>query len=384
MADVETGVGPFVSTYLSSARHFNSAQIGMVMAAQNISTVLSQTPVGGIIDSSKHKKWLIAGAALVISVSCLLVVHAPTVTFQMLNQVATGIAVAFLAPTIAALSLGLVGRHDLGCRIGRNETFSHTGNVLSALLAGYLAYAVGQQWIFYVCALLGLACVVSGSAIRNSEINNEAARSLPQNEGEKEGPKAFARLLEDKRIPLFILIVVLFHTANSAMLPLAGQEISKRVGEKASTYMSACIVVGQVVMVAVAYLSGRFADKVGRKPIYLTAFGFLVLRGVLFTLFAEPMGIVAIEALDGVGTAIAGVLRVLVIADLAKGTGRFGVMQSATQASVGLGAFMGNSAGGFVAKSMGFSAAFGGLTLVAATGMLLYIFAMPETVERHG
>lgn len=64
----------------------------------------------------------------------------------------------------------------------------------------------------------------------------------------------------------------------------------------------------QAVMVPVSYGAGRLADKVGRKPVFLAAFLALGLRGLLFTLGRRPVYIVGVEALDGVGTAIASVL----------------------------------------------------------------------------
>jgi hypothetical protein len=37
MADVNTGIGPFLAIYLTATRHWNPASVGMVVAAQGIS-----------------------------------------------------------------------------------------------------------------------------------------------------------------------------------------------------------------------------------------------------------------------------------------------------------------------------------------------------------
>ena len=204
--------------------------------------------------------------------------------------------------------------------------------------------------------------------IRNQDIDNDAA-----SERTKAGAGDFHHL------GLFALLVVIFHFANAAMLPLAGQELVRAMQGESSLYMAACIVTAQFVMVPVSYLAGRHADRIGRKPLYVFAFAVLATRGLLFALGHQPVYIVSIEALDGLGTAISGVVALLVVSDLAKGTGRFGLMQGIMQASVGIGAFLGNSVGGLVAKAAGFPVAFAMLSAVAVCGGLLYAARMPET-----
>ena len=377
MADEETGIGPFVSTYLSAAFHLNPAQIGIILGAQSAASIAAQTPAGWLIDRAKHKPWLIAIAAAVISCGALIIVAAPSVPLQILNQVSIGAAAAFVSPTIAAISLGLVGRQAFSRRVGRNAAFSHGGNVATALFAGYLGYAAGQHWIFYISAGLGAVAVLFSLLIRNRDIDNDAASEKTK---ESAGaPQPIAEVFQTTSFGLFALLVVIFHFANSAMLPLAGQELVKAKHSQSSIYMAACIVTAQFVMVPVSYLAGRNADRIGRKPLYLAAFAVLAARGLLFALGHEPVYIVAVEILDGLGTAISGVVALLVVSDLAKGTGRFNLMQGIMQASVGIGAFAGNSAAGLVAKTAGFPVAFATLSAVAVFGGFLYAARMPET-----
>ena len=132
---------------------------------------------------------------------------------------------------------------------------------------------------------------------------------------------------------------------------------------------------------AVAFASGRLADRVGRKPIFLVAFLALILRGLLFAVSRNPTYLVCIEALDGIGTGISGVLTVLIVSDLAKDTGRFNLSQGTLQACLSLGSFFGNLTAGFSAKSFGFPATFVWLACTAIAGLFL-ASRMPETLER--
>lgn len=375
LADVETGVGPFMATYFVAARHWNPAQIGLILAAQKIASVLAQTPAGWAIDQTKSKKWLMATASFVIGIGAILIATLSSVGAQMANQVIVGISTAVATPLIAAISLGIVGRQSLARRIGRNESFNHSGNLLTASLAGYLGYAAGLQSIFYVCGALGLACAATTLLICSNDIDNDIAReAAPQ-----AAPLDVRELLSKPLVITFGIVVVLFHIANSAMLPLMGEELSGQKEYSPSAYMSAAIVIAQLVMIPVALASGRLANRLGRKPILLFGFTALVLRGLLFSLGHNPNYLVAIEALDGLGTGVSGVLTVLIISDLAKGTSRFNFLQGAMQAGLGIGAFLGNLLGGLAAKSFGFPATFRGLACVALAGLLFFATKMPET-----
>jgi MFS family permease len=136
MADVNTGIGPFLAIYLTATRHWNPASVGMVVAAQGISSVVAQGPAGWLVDWSQHKKRLIMSAAAVVALGCLGIVAAANETAEILTQILIGVAAALFPPTIAAISLGIVGKEKLSRRIGRNETFNHAGNVTFALMAG--------------------------------------------------------------------------------------------------------------------------------------------------------------------------------------------------------------------------------------------------------
>ena len=382
LADVETGVGPFMATYFTAVRHWNPAQIGIVLATQKIASVLAQTPAGSAIDASKHKKWLMAGASVVIGLGALLIAVLPSVGAQVANQVVVGVSTAFATPLIAAISLGIVGRTGLARRLGRNEGFNHSGNLLTASLAGYLGYAAGLQWIFYVCGALGVACAGTALLIQSREINDDVAREAPEEEDANKPAMTYREALGMPLILTFAVVVVLFHIANAAMLPLIGEELPGRNGHSSSVYMSACIVLAQLVMIPVALVTGRLAGKIGRKPLLLLGFGALVFRGLLFSLSKNPNYLVSVEALDGLGTGVSGVLTVLIISDLAKGTSRFNFLQGAMQACLSVGSFLGNLAGGLAAKSFGYAVTFRALACVALVGLILFAARLPETLQR--
>jgi MFS family permease len=186
-------------------------------------------------------------------------------------------------------------------------------------------------------------------------------------------------LFADRRILTFIASAVLFHFANAAMLPLVGQKSSDGLKDGAAIVMSACIIAAQLVMIPVALAASRLSASWGRKPVFLIGFGVLPIRGLLYCLSVNPIYLVAVQLLDGIGAGIFGVVSVLVVADLTKGTGRFNLTQGALATATGVGAGLSNLLAGFVVKAAGFDAGFIMLAAIAAAGTIFFWLAMPET-----
>ena len=341
-----------------------------------------------------------AGGAVMVGLGCLATVYVQRVVTEIAVQTLIGLAGAIFPTAIAAISLGVVGKPHLPRRLARNEGFNHAGNVLFALLCGWIGTVVGQAWIFYVSALAALGSIAIVELIREQDIDHAMARGdgvkehrtsaldqPPQgfSAGKSgstlvgERPSTWRELAHDKRILTFAASVVIFHFANAAMLPLVGELLSRGKPHESSLYMAACIVIAQAVMVPVALVTGRVTDTWGRKVPFQIGFTVLVVRGVLYTFGRTPYYLIVVQALDGVGAAIFGVLWVLVAADLAKGTGRFNLLQGAIQACLGLGAFLSNFLAGLVVKNFGYNAGFLMLSLIACVGLVVFSLKMPET-----
>lgn len=90
-------------------------------------------------------------------------------------------------------------------------------------------------------------------------------------------------------------------------------------------------------MVVVAIVCGKLADNWGRKRLFLIGFAFLAVRNILTVVSHNECYLISWQALDGIAMGIYRVLLTLISADLAKGTGRFNLLQGAVQSSIGLG-----------------------------------------------
>ncbi len=226
----------------------------------------------------------------------------------------------------------MVGPRLFARRIGRNEGFNHAGNAVSAALAAGLATLFGPVVVFWIMGALAVLSIGAMLMVPADAIDDDVARGLdcPPGEESCEQPSGVAALLQNRLLLLFAVLAALFHLANAAMLTSVGQLLTHLSGkDHATSLIAICIVAAQCVMVPVAMFVGAKADTIGRKPIFLAAFGVLALRGVLYTLSDNPFWLVGVQLLDGVGAGVYGALFPIVVADLTRGTGRFNVSQGA-------------------------------------------------------
>jgi len=152
----------------------------------------------------------------------------------------------------------------------------------------------------------------------------------------------------------------------------------------AAPFMSACIIVTQVVIMCCAPAIGRYANLHGRKPLLMVGFGVLPIRAVLYTLTHNTESLIAIQLLDGVANEIFVVVSILVVADRTRATGRFNLVQGSLATAVGLGAALSTTFGGKLIQHFSYRISFLSLGAIAALAFLLLWLAIPETLpERH-
>lgn len=380
------GLGPYLAIYLLAVHHWDPASIGVVMTIAGVAALITQTPAGALVDSTRAKRALIAIAALLVTGSCLALPFVTSFSLVALTQALSAAAASIFAPAISAITLGMTGPRAFTRRTGRNETFNHAGNACAALLAGLFAYLFGPVAVFYLMAAMALASVIAINFVSAQAIDHELARGLePANAGHGQ-PSGFSVLLTNKSLLLFAVCCALFHLANAAMLPLVSQKLAQTNLQMATPLTSACIVAAQLVMVPAALLVGAKADVWGRKPLLLAGFVILPIRGVLYTLSDDPYWLVAVQMLDGVGAGLFGALFPVMVKDLTHGTGHFNISLGALTTVFGLGAALSNGLAGFVVQGAGYSAAFLTLAAIAALAVILLWVGVPETLrerERH-
>jgi MFS family permease len=171
---------------------------------------------------------------------------------------------------------------------------------------------------------------------------------------------------------------MLFTFANAPMLMLMSSTMTAKVGNP-SLLVAACIVLPQIIVALSSPAVGRLAEKRGRRVALIIGFSMLPLRGLIFATSANPVLVVAVQALDGVGGACFGIMVPLIVSDVAARSGHFNLSLGFVGFAIGIGGTLSTPAAGWLADHFGTRPAFFSLAAVGLAAVLLVLFAMPET-----
>ncbi len=385
LADVRGALGPYLNVFLVTQQHWSQVGVGLVTSISGLLGLLAQTPAGAAIDATRSKRGLIVAALAILGVGAVVIYAFPVFWPVLVANTLIAVVGDVFGPAVAALTLGLFARAAVARRLGRNAAFDHAGNVAIATAAGAVGWAFSQRSVFLLVPVFAVLAVIAVLSIPAQAIDNQRARGADTEDPTRSAaPGSFRSVLLGCR-PLLIFgcCALLFHLANASLLPLVGQKLAATHKDAATAMMSACIIAAQLIMLPIALLVGRTADRFGRKPILLLGFAVLPVRAVLYTFSNQTWWLVGVQLLDGVGAGIFGAITPLVIADLMRATGRFNVAQGAIATIQGIGAASSGLIAGVIVDHAGYSAAFLTSAVIATVAFATLVFLMPETAGKQ-
>jgi MFS family permease len=381
VANVQTGFGPFIASYLASHK-WTQGEIGMALSVGTISAMVSQVPAGAAVDAMRNKKGAAAWAIIAIILSAVLLASSPTVLPVIAAEVFHGFASCMLVPAMAAISFALVGRQNLGDRLGRNARWASIGSAIAAGLMGLFGEYFSSRAVFWLTAALAMPALIALSMVQNTGTLDPLPQAKPAPDAD-EKRESLRELLRDKRMLIFAACIVLFHLSNAAMLNLAAGEVTAGMGDNVQLVIAACIIVPQAIVAMMSPWVGRSAQRWGRRPILLFGFSALPIRALLFAGISSPYLLVPVQMLDGLSAAVFGVMLPLIAADVAGGKGRYNLCIGLFGLAAGIGATLSTAAAGFIADRFSNTVSFFGLAAAGALAVLLVWAAMPETRENE-
>jgi MFS family permease len=377
IANFQTGFGPFIAVYLTSAG-WDQGAIGWMLSIGTLAAIASQLPAGALVDAIPAKRG-IAAAGIIAIAGCALAIAGWPVFLPIAGaEILHAFASAVLGPAIAAISLVLVERRVFGERLGRNTRYAAVGNALAAALMGGCGYYVSDRAVFVLSALLAIGAVGAISAIRPSDMAPPQAAATPRRS--VTGALHLAcRILQDRRLLIFCACVAMFQFANAAMLPVAAGQVTEHAGAAATLLIAGGMIGPQLLTALLSPHAGRAAERWGRRPVLLIGFSALPVRSALFATLADPRIFLLIQLVDGVDAAVFGVLTPLVVADITQDSGHYTFALGVVGLAVGGGATLSTAVAGTIADWLGGSAVFLTLTAIGSGALLLLAAMMPET-----
>jgi MFS family permease len=379
-ADVRGALGPFVTVYLATDRHWDLATAGLVMTLGGWFGLAAQTPLGALLDATERKRELVAAALLLLAGGALVVAlwpdFWPVLAANTWMQVVSGV----FDPAIAALTVGLFARRDLTWRMGRNAAFARAGNLTIAVLAGFVAWRFSARGVFFMVPVFALIGIVAALSIPHGAIDLRRARGLRSGEQEEGGPAGWRALARCRPLVIFGLCTLLFDFSMAPLLTLAGQRLGVLHDGLGIVMTSACIVAQQAGMLPAALLMGRRADRWGHKLMLAGGFALVPVQGVLLALLGDGTAwLIGLQFLGGLGVGLYSAMIPLLLADVTQGTGHYNLAQGVVATLRSLGAASSGLAAELVVARLGYDAAFLGCAGIGAAALALLWFAMPET-----
>ena len=376
---MQTGFGPFIAVYLTTEK-WTQVEIGLILSVSGLTSLLGQMPGGALVDWARSER-LVAGLAVAaIGVSALAYAVWPIFPIVLCAALLHAVSSCVLGPAIAAISLGLVGQSAISRRLGRNARFASIGNGIAAAVMGTFGYLLSSRAVFLVTVALTIPTILALACVRADDINPDRCHgAIPRKDDTGPATTSIMMLARNRPLLEFALVVMLFHFANAAMLPLIGSFMTTQSAAWAPALIAACMIVPQIVVAVMSPWVGRRAQTWGRRPLLLIATGALVCRGILFAFVRDPHLLVVIQMLDGVAAAVLGVLVPLVIVDVTYGSGHFNLAQGIVGTATGIGASVSMLFAGYLSDRFGSEVAFLSLAVSAAMALALVWLTMPET-----
>ncbi len=380
LAGTLAGFGPFVAAYLGD-RGWSQGEIGFVLSVGAGAALASQLPSGEILDALRAKRLVVAVGSVLLAAAALGVAFFPSVPpLVFAALVLEGVTAGFVGPAIAAISLGLIGHDALAERLGRNQSFKSAGSLIAAGLMGLIGEFFSNRAIFFAAAALALPTLVALADMQPAEIHFGRSIGAPDHHAPTRPPRVKRRTLSKRwNLLIFAGLLFLFQLADAAILPLISAALGRSQKTASLLFVSAFLVVPQLLVVFASPWVGRRARTWGRRPLLLAGFLVLPLRALLFVLISNPIMLIAVQLLDGISGMVLGVLTPLVIADLTMGTGRDNLSQGFVGTVSGIGAALSTTITGLIAERLGITAGFIEVFAVALAAALGVWFFMPET-----
>ena len=269
---------------------------------------MSQAPLGALVDAVRAKRALIAGAVVMVTATCLVIPLAPRFWTVAAAGLVGALAGVTIGPTLAAISLGVVGPARFARRAGRNEALFHLGDGSISLVILLAAPFLGNSVLFWTMGFTAVASVAAAAAV---PARRDKPRRRPGPAARRRGARGAALSLgRAAGLPAPAGVRGLRRRVPPRQRLHAGAGLAEaRASERsarASRLTAASAIAAQSVMVPVAALVGARADAWGRKPLLLAAFVALALRGVLYTLSDNTAWLIGVQLLDGVGAGLMG------------------------------------------------------------------------------
>ncbi len=350
IGDIQTGIMPLMSIDFLLVEHWKSGQAGIVLAFGSMVLLLFQPLAGDLADRIVSKRAFFLVLAFFFAFGCLLLYGHPSFGRAMLSQLFLGLSQAGAMPVLGAVAMGLVGSEGFPRVTGLAQGAGHAGSVFGAASVLLIADHGSFFSIFVYYALTAILAGIVLLGVPGTAIDPFRAREA----GADQTVLPISRVMTPSVFILFI-VLLFFFVANTAMLPLAGDKLSGIYPfESPARVMAFLMFVTQGIMIPCSLLAPSLVRRPGTAPVFLTVCLLVLgLRGTVLSGARTMGGILGAQFLDGTIIGVFSVLLPVLVAELARNTGRFNLLQGFAGAVVSAGATLSQLLSGHLLDLLG-------------------------------
>lgn len=330
------------------------AEIGFLTAIQAAVQLLLAPVWGGLADRFPRTRLTLPLAAAVATVGATILFLATDFPVVLVGSLILYGGLAGIAPTLDARTLETLGP-ERRSHYGEVRAFGSLAFVLATVAVGFLLDAEGARSLFWVYLPFLLVTIVVTATIPR----RGSTRSVNLLRGARE-------FLSTSGIALFLTGFTVVWASLAAVTAFYSIQIVALGGSPG--LVGIVWAFGAIIEVPVIYAFPRIGARFGTERLVVLGSIAFALRAGLSALAVDPIMLVVIAPLEGLGFAAVFVGGVTVIAARAP-AGLQGTAQGLFAASAGLATILGSIAGGAIAGVLGIPGSFlvfAGVSLVGA------------------
>ncbi len=329
---------------------------------------------GKLVDRFSERAVLTTGL-LIVAASSALAGAAQSYPQLLVMRGAGGVGSAMFTVSAFALMYRVVEPGLRGRAAGLIQGGFLLGGVAGPAVGGLLAESSLRTPFFVYAVTLGVAAVISSTALRRAEGSRHSS-----DDASSAAPRTSLRTALHSRAYIAALVTQVgtgwaLFGIRSSLIPLY---VADALGLSVR-WVGAGFVLSAAVQGALLLPAGRFVDTVGRRPAMVIGGSVAAGSVALLALWPSPPGFLVAMAVYGAGAALLGTAPAAVVGDVVGSRG--GTVVAVSQMASDLGAIVGPIVAGLLVETGSFTLAFSVTAGVIAAGALVSL-TMPETRQQ--
>ena len=344
-------------------------QIGVLVAIQAGIQLLLAPVWGGLADRFPRTRLTLPLAAAVATAGATILFLASDFTAVLIGSLILFGGISGIGPTLDGRTLETLGPAKRG-RYGEVRAFGSLAFVLSTVVVGFLLDAHGARSLFWAYLPFLVGTVIVTAIIPRRGMTHSV--NLMRGAGEFFGAPGVA---------LFLGGFTVIWAALAAVTAFYSIQVVALGGSPGLVGIAWAF--GAIIEVPYIYAFPRVAMRFGTERLVVLGSIAFALRAVLAALAVDPIGLVVIAPLEGLGFASVFVGGVTIISARAP-AGLQGTAQGFFSASSGLATIIGSIAGGAIAGALSISVLFLVCAGVSLVGSVIVAVALlgPRSTKR--